>query len=498
MPDSAEKTSIAIIEKTLEKFFRRKSFSCAEAVAAIADPAPDGLAERVKRLLDSDDRLFAVEMRYFPKKSFFKGKKFLVTPTEEEIDEGLLVPGHRFAAFTSPEVFPSEVELKEDGTAIFPLKTIDVPLEKYLRCHLLLGAEQLSDYLIAEDAENKARLDQKGAAAQVKLRVFDLKKFYRKHNFSSGDALVCTIADWGKGIIACSYQKAAERPADETYYHALSQGLDTQIAVFDDMHEIPEQLGWAHFFADAEVLENPALSLDEFFLSGDSLYEIDFSGSYSTLVRAPDDSAPSPESGHTCECGHSHDAQDPEDEEEAIPDLFSLDGAAGESLAIGKILLSIGSPLTPVEIDAYMLNAAYGRNMQFSDLFAELFGRDTLPFESAAAETSFLNYLEDRHERLVQEYDRVGDERKAQLREILLPMVEQVHSFEEECRELHGEKAQTQLKSALKLEKSIDQTLAQLNDPAFLPEEPECEKLGDEIAELQQELEDLRNFEEES
>ena len=69
----------------------------------------DGLARRLERLLDGDDRFFNIPGGAFQRREdFFKGFKFAVTFDRWEISQGFLIPGHRFSPFLHPEVFPSE------------------------------------------------------------------------------------------------------------------------------------------------------------------------------------------------------------------------------------------------------------------------------------------------------------------------------------------------------------------------------------------------------
>ena len=48
---------------------------------------------------------------YIHRKKFFKGKQFLISPTEWEIEKGILIPGHRFLGLLNPNVFPIDVSL---------------------------------------------------------------------------------------------------------------------------------------------------------------------------------------------------------------------------------------------------------------------------------------------------------------------------------------------------------------------------------------------------
>ena len=48
----------------------------------------------------------------------------------------------------------------------------------------------------------------------------------------------------------------------------------------------------------------------------------------------------------------------------------------GETAEITAMLREIGSPLSPVEIDSFILDNCYARELEFEDFFARAFGRE--------------------------------------------------------------------------------------------------------------------------
>ncbi|MEI2999924.1 MAG: hypothetical protein V8T86_03335 [Victivallis sp.] len=65
-----------------------------------------------------DDRFFDDGKGNFTSRAaFFRNYEFVLTPDEWEIQEGILFPGHRFAAYVSPAVFPSEAPSSAARTA---------------------------------------------------------------------------------------------------------------------------------------------------------------------------------------------------------------------------------------------------------------------------------------------------------------------------------------------------------------------------------------------
>ena len=88
----------------------------------------DGLSRRLERILDGDDRFFNAPGKGFQRRdAFFQGFKFAVTFDPWELEQGYLIPGHRFSPFFSADVFPSEITLLDNGVPV-PQKEITLPL----------------------------------------------------------------------------------------------------------------------------------------------------------------------------------------------------------------------------------------------------------------------------------------------------------------------------------------------------------------------------------
>ena len=112
-------------EEVIERLIAAKMEAIApetvlDELKVVPEPAPEArekLLNRVVRELENHEELIAVEpgKRYVPAAQIFTGAEFLVTPDGWEIEQGILVPGHRFAPFMHRDVFPSEAVIRERG-----------------------------------------------------------------------------------------------------------------------------------------------------------------------------------------------------------------------------------------------------------------------------------------------------------------------------------------------------------------------------------------------
>ena len=444
-----------------------EKFSLADVAKALGHPRSDTLKQRLERAIDRDDTYFHSNdyTRCETRKSFFSGKKFLITPDEWEIAEGILFPGHRFIPFVPETVFPSEVQLSCGGNPC-AMRKLTAPLGKIFHYHLLLGSEQIFDFLIAEDRANAHLAHHASNSDAVSLGVFDLQAFYYDNDFKSGDALLCTVEDYETGVISFSYLSGELRPAGGQ--NAYTDRLDLAVKEIwersGDYLDIPEQLAYAHFFLDDKE-EIPGASLDEYIIRS-TMVELRAEGDHAVLsVRSEEH-----EHDENCSCGHHHD----------LPDGLSL--SASELDDPVKILSGAGIPLSSAEIEAFMLDAICRRENDFDALCARIFNVRAPEFADDVQQAVLLNFLEERFEELQENYNRADDEPKAELRAELLEAVESRLAFLAAMGALEREMSEEE-KEAVKQLASIATKLAEalklLNNPAFTPDEGELAKLTD-------------------
>ena len=82
-------------------------------IAAMAVPETDAEAQelfraRIARELGYHDKLITAVPgeKYIAAEALFNGAEFLIVPDGFEIENNILIPGHRFVAFMSGELFP--------------------------------------------------------------------------------------------------------------------------------------------------------------------------------------------------------------------------------------------------------------------------------------------------------------------------------------------------------------------------------------------------------
>ena len=383
-------------------------FSTADVLGRLTIAPENMEAEeiRLERELDADNNLFKDTEKnvYVMRSKFFTGREFIITPSEIEIDNDILFPGHRFCIFCNDEIFPSEIDLIDEKNKK-SLKTREFKHEvtELMPYHIFLGSEQIFDYFIADNLANKALLEEKSSHRDVTLNVFDLKEFYAKNKFTSGDALLIKIADWDKGIFSFSYHCGMERRSSnvKAWTNELGSAVEVVIDRFEEYLEIPDQLRWAFFVSDDLLWGKNTGSLDEFYLKSDRI-EINFSNSsHAILARKIT----------------------VQDNNMDVPENVGI--SRGKISSLGELLEDVDSPLKAVEIDGYIMSQFFQGAPDFDAFFRRCFGMKKLSFADDAQEIIFLNYLEDRWETISAQYNLHDDRPKAQLREQLLEFIDE-------------------------------------------------------------------------
>ncbi len=383
-------------------------FSIADVLCPLAISPENMEAEeiRLERELDANDNLFkdADENVYVIRSKFFAARKFIITPSELEIENNILFPGHRFCTFCAGKIFPSEITLLYKNSKN-RLKTREFTHEvtELMPYHIFLGSEQIFDYFIAEHPVNMALLDEKTSQRSVTLNVFDLEEFYKNNDFTSGDALLLTIKDWTEGIFCFSYLSGSERRNSKvkTWINELGRAVEMVIDRFEAYLEIPDQLRWAFFMGDDLLWGEAAGSLDEFYTNSDRI-KINFSNASHTILARKIAAR---------------------DENINIPEDVGI--SRGKIGSLNELLADVDSPLKAVELDAYIMSQCYQGNPDFDMFFRRCFGMNKLSFADDAQEVIFLNYLEDRWETIFGQYNRHDDKLKAELREQILELIDE-------------------------------------------------------------------------
>jgi hypothetical protein len=111
-------------------------------------------------------------------------------PTDYEIQEGILIPGHRLLPFLPAGILSDEV------TLIYNNKVLD---DK----DIILTESQLNPYFDLLDSDEVPIIDagtNSDGENRFSLIVFDLSRFYRENHFTRGDSIILTMGDFIESV----------------------------------------------------------------------------------------------------------------------------------------------------------------------------------------------------------------------------------------------------------------------------------------------------------
>ena len=476
---SPEAAVNSLLESGLDTITPQDVFALAPAPAD-AEAAELLTAQIVRELGFHEELVCAVPgEKYVSAAKLFNGAEFLIVPDGFEIENNILIPGHRFVPFMSQELFPSDITLKEAGARKRQAgRSFTGQAESIIKYHLLMGAETLFDFFAAEDDENmeKAR---SSANPELKLAVLDMQKFYAETNFSEGDALLVKTIDYHKGEFEFRLDSGKQRSSQKqsafrSRLESVLSGITGEIMPGAPIIEAIQSM-----FANApELLKNPALSLDDVLID-DSAFDIAFDEDGSTLVRRSEEDDSCDCHGHDCDCGCGHDHHHHHHGD--LPENVTI--GSGETGSLETMLSTLYPMLNMVELDAILLDNLKNHDLDFNSFYSRCFGESKLEFVDGMQEACFFNELESRFEEMLDSYPREFDTQSGVIRSMIVEFTIERCTLLAELAELADDlEIKTELFEALaEVVLLLDETLKLVNAPAALEDDFDFEKLREGV-----------------
>ncbi|MCF7791547.1 MAG: hypothetical protein K9L78_02410 [Victivallales bacterium] len=340
---------------------------------------------------------------YLPRHLFFNGSSFIISPSEEEINKGILFPGHKFIPFYNPALFPCEsFTISTPETDVIGTTRINCRIKDLYKYYFLLGAESIIDNFVADYPENKKLLER--PENKIKITVFDFKNLYRKHSFFEGDYLKFEVADWSKGSFSVSVLKK-ESIQEETkkFIDKLEASLYCVFEKCGIWLDIPEQLAHAYFESDNDLVNKPVLSIDEFVDESEGV-QVKFNENQ-TVLWYPDKE---------------------EDKKENATELLSLSSGTLES--IDSILKECSNFVTSVELTAFIKDSLQNEISEPEQILSRCFPEAKPQFIDNTQKVAFHNQFEEILENLAKDFVK-DDPKIAEIRSEILYQLEDFYSF---------------------------------------------------------------------
>lgn len=132
---------------------------------------------------------------FHPKHTFLKDVPIRIEPTDFETEKGILIPGHRMLPFHPFARYVDEITYLYDNKEI-KTKTMALTMPEIMAYFSMMDLEKFPIANIEDILEEGAKL---------KIKVWDLKNFYKKNKFQSGDTIIVKPVDLQEGIFSIAY-----------------------------------------------------------------------------------------------------------------------------------------------------------------------------------------------------------------------------------------------------------------------------------------------------
>jgi hypothetical protein len=248
----------AAVEGRLDSF-TPSQIAWALGRAKLPDP------EEIADALVGEGVLFKKDRRsYVLRSTFFSGGSVLIAPTEEELEKGILFPGHRFLPLYNHKISPAAIRAN-CSTGAIKRRRITRPVDSVLIYYTLFGSRELPLYLGMEAEDNVRVLEQGHSYSHslISISVFDMEKFYLEENIRPGDYLIARLEDWNKGrfFIQALPEHRVEEGEREIFVKKLDSGFLKTIEEVDWPLPPAEELARAFFHAGKEIISHPSIHM---------------------------------------------------------------------------------------------------------------------------------------------------------------------------------------------------------------------------------------------
>jgi hypothetical protein len=226
------------------------------------------LAEEVAACIDSQNLAFPIENGvWMSRRGFFEPLCFVISPTRQELLNGVLIPGHRCVPFANPVLLPQEYRFFYRRKQI-PLSSIKGPPEDFYPYYSIFGEEYAPQY-VAKDNPNNERAfknDFYEDPPDVSIQTLDMRNIYRELALVPGDRFVVRTLDWKEGSFSLERVGKDEwSQADlSAWQEAAEGGFEGSFKLLGPGESTEEQIAYAYWHGGERMRELPAYALEDF------------------------------------------------------------------------------------------------------------------------------------------------------------------------------------------------------------------------------------------
>jgi hypothetical protein len=416
------------VEKAVRDFVLQQSgdFQLQDILDALAYPATSrkkGVPKKdIIDILDFNAVTFSrdagrvkIPETFTPRHSYFKNARFMVSPKPKEIAQGILIPGHRFIPFLSPEVKPWDCTLLTPEGTPLACKTISQKLADLTIHYTLFGIENMENMLVLDQESNAEALIDKESThkAWVTLTVFDFADLYRMWRFTPEDSIIFEVQDWLKGIYILEYVSKEKRreliTRSEWWIEKLEKAFLQTFDIFGLKIPMEEQIAYAYFYGGKEILQEPPIHLGGILEVSDQVHIIPF--------------------GIQTRLWHETEFN--------LAQLSAHIADFSKKKGFDAFLESVYAPCSEIEVEAFIQDEMYrhkglvteeGGDASFNAVIKRIFGDDIAFFTDGQRE-ELSRYFQKLWKKNAQSYNYFKDQTTGKVRGVLLEIFESYYDW---------------------------------------------------------------------
>jgi hypothetical protein len=226
------------------------------------------LEEEVAACINSENLAFPVENGvWVSRRGYFEPLRFVISPTRQELQNGVLIPGHRCVPIANPVLLPQEYRFFYKKRQI-PFSSIKGPPEQFYPYYAIFGEEYAPQYVAKDNPSNESafKSDPYEDPPDVSIKTLDMRNIYRELALVPGDRLVVRTLDWKGGVFALERVGKEEWSQVELYawQEAAEGGFEDSFKLLGPGENTEEQIAYAYWYGGERMRELPAYSLEDF------------------------------------------------------------------------------------------------------------------------------------------------------------------------------------------------------------------------------------------
>ena len=265
MTQDQEDTLYNFLENVTEPF----TLEDVTAFVSLLEPGRNKrLSTEIASMIDSRNSAFRLNNReWISRRGCFEPLSFVICPSRLELQNGILIPGHRCIPFANPVILPHEYVFHWKGTPI-AMTTTEGPPEDFYPYYNIFGEEYAPQYVARDNQENETAFnsDPYEDPPEVSIHTLDMRNIYRETSFVPGDRFVARTLDWKEGHFELEKVDKDKWSQAELYdwYEAAEGGFEDSFSLLGPGSSTEEQIAYAYWYGGKRMREVPAYSLEEF------------------------------------------------------------------------------------------------------------------------------------------------------------------------------------------------------------------------------------------